>query len=276
MEKYDKFKKVKVNSQNTSINFIDSLNKTKFEQLKEISQKTKIKITKKIKQDKNPVYLKSDLQPKRAQNKLKNYLVNTNSDYSKYNKVPHKSKKISNFTIDSNIQKELFPERASETHCYNNLKINDCNNLIIGSENKKYANTINNSNSLEKQMKIDENKYLISKILRSKLYNKGSRVKNDKIKPKIKIQINERKMSLIKNIQKTKLKNKENSNDDLIENYLLLKNEYRSNINNNYNINDNSHILYMIDDEEINIYQNIDNTKKYSFKNDYDLNIKYK
>ena len=87
MEKYDKFKKVKVNSQNTSINFIDSLNKTKFEQLKEISQKTKIKITKKIKQDKNPVYLKSDLQPKRAQNKLKNYFVNRVFIIIKINKI---------------------------------------------------------------------------------------------------------------------------------------------------------------------------------------------
>ena len=277
MEKYDKFKKVKVNSQNTSINFIDSLNKTKFEQLKEISQKTKIKITKKIKQDKNSVYLKSDLQPKRAQNKLKNYLVNTNSDYSKYNKVPHKSKKISNFTIDSNIQKELFPERASETHCYNNLKINDCNNLIIGSENKKYANTINNSNSLEKQMKIDENKYLISKILRSKLYNKGNKAKNDKNKPKIKIEINEKKMSLIKNIQNTKLRNKLNSNDEFIENFLILKDEYKNNYNiYNTNINDNSHVLYVIDDEENNIYQNINNSKKYSYRNDYDLIINNK
>ena len=43
MNEYEKFKKVKLNTQTNSINFIDSLNKTKFEQLKEISQKTKIK-----------------------------------------------------------------------------------------------------------------------------------------------------------------------------------------------------------------------------------------
>ena len=276
MNEYDKFKKVKINNHNISFNNNDPLNKTKFEQLKEISQKTKMKINNKFYLEKNSPYIKSEFQPKRAQNKLKNYIANAKTDYSNYNKVPHKTKKKCNYTIDTKQnQIEIYPERASETHCHNYILTNNYN---FDTDYKNSAKTINTSNSFKKNIKDDENnnKYMISKILRSKLYNKGSRVKNDKIKPKIKIQINERKMSLIKNIQKTKLKNKENSNDDLIENYLLLKNEYRSNINNNYNINDNSHILYMIDDEETNIYQNIDNSKKYSFKNDYDLNINNK
>ena len=122
MSEYDKFKKVKINNQNASINIIDSLNKTKFEQLKEISQKTKLKINNKFYLDKTPSYIKSDFQPKRAQNKLKNYMANAKTDYSNYNKVPHKTKKVCNYTIDTkHNQIEIFPERASDTHCHNYL-----------------------------------------------------------------------------------------------------------------------------------------------------------
>jgi hypothetical protein len=84
-------------------------------------------------------------------------------------------------------------------------------------------------------------------------------------------------MSLIKNIQNIKLRNKLNSNDEFIENFLILKDEYKNNYNiYNTNINDNSHVLYVIDDEENNIYQNINNSKKYSYRNDYDLIINNK
>ena len=277
MNEYDKFKKVKINNQNSSFNIIDSLNKSKFEQLKEISQKTKLKLNNKFYLDKTPSHIKSDFQPKRAHNKLKNYITNTKTDYSNYNKVPHKTKKKTNYTIDTkHNQIEIYPERASDTHCYNYHLAKELNNYNFDTDYKNSAKTINTSNSFKKHIYDDDNKYMISKILRSKLYNKGSKAKNDKIKPKIKIQINERKISLIKNIQNTKLKNKENTKDDLIENYLILKNEYKSNISNNYNINDYSHILYIIDDEENNIYQNIGNTKRYAYKNDYDLIINNK
>ena len=50
-----------------------------------------------------------------------------------------------------------------------------------------------------------------------------------------------------------------------MEKYLLLHNEYKN--------NDNSKILYVIDDEQNNIYQNINIYKKYSNRNDYDLII---
>ena len=93
MNEYDKFKKVKINNQNSSFNIIDSLNKSKFEQLKEISQKTKLKLNNKFYLDKTPPHIKSDFQPKRAHNKLKNYITNSKTDYSNYNKVPHKTKK---------------------------------------------------------------------------------------------------------------------------------------------------------------------------------------
>ena len=279
MNEYEKFKKVKINNQNTSINFIDSLNKTKFEQLKEISQKTKLKINNKLNQDKNQTSsFKSEFQPKRAQNKIKNYIENTNTDYSKYKKVPHKTKKISRFNINPN---ELFPERASETNCHNYLLTKEFNNLILDTEskeskNKNSAKTINTSNSFKKNIKDDESKYMISKILRSKLNKKGSQAKNEKTKPKIRIQINEKKMNLIKNIQNTRLKNKENTKNDFIENYLILNKEIKSNMNNKNNISDNSHLLYIIDDEVNNIYQNIDNSKKYSYKTDYDFIINNK
>ena len=272
MNEYEKFKKVKLNTQTNSINFIDSLNKTKFEQLKEISQKTKIKANNKY-QNRNSSLINTELQQKKSHTKLKSYISNTNSDYSKYNKVPHKSKKISNFNLEFHNKTDIFPERTSDTQSHNNHIKKDYNNLFFDT-NSNFQRTINNSNSLKKCLKDDGNKYMISKILRSKLQNKISKANNEKPKPKIKIQINEKKISLIKNIQNTKLKNQETKSDNLIEKYLILKNEYKNNYN--YNLNDTSQILYIIDDEQNNIYKNINNNQKYSNKNDFDLIINNK
>ena len=267
MNEYEKFKKVKLNTQTNSINFIDSLNKTKFEQLKEISQKTKIKANNKY-QNRNSSLINTEKKQKKSHTKLKSYISNTNTDYSKYNKVPHKSKKISNFNLEFHNKTDIFPERTSDTQSHNNHIKKDYNNLFFDT-NSNFQRTINNSNSLKKCLKDDGNKYMISKILRSKLQNKISKANNEKPKPKIKIQINEKKISLIKNIQNTKLKKQEANNDNLIEKYLILRNEFKNNYN--YNINDTSQILYIIDDEQNNIYKNINNNQKYSNKNDFDL-----
>ena len=272
MNEYEKFKKVKLNSHTNSINFVDSLNKTKFEQLKEISQKTKIKANNKY-QNRNSFLINTELPQKKSHTKLKSYTSNAKTDYSKYNKVPHKSKKISKFNLEFNNKTELFPERASDTQSHNNHIKKEYNSYFFDTDSN-FQKTTNNSNSLKKCLKDDENKYMISKILRSKLQNKISKVNNEKPKPKIKIQINEKKISLIKNIQNTKLKNQEANNDNLIEKYLILKNEYKNNYN--YNINDTSQVLYIIDDEQNNIYKNINNALKNSNKNDYDLIINNK
>ena len=267
MNEYEKFKKVKLNTQTNSINFIDSLNKTKFEQLKEISQKTKIKANNKY-QNRNSSLINTELPQKKSHTKLKSYISNTNSDYSKYNKVPHKSKKISNFNLEFHNKTDIFPERTSDIQSHNNHIKKDYNNLFFDTDSN-FQRTINNSNSLKKCLKDDDNKYMISKILRSKLQNKIGKANNEKPKPKIKIQINEKKISLIKNIQNNKLKKQEANNDNLIEKYLILRNEFKNNYN--CNICDTSQILYIIDDEQNNIYKNINNNQKYSNKNDFDL-----
>ena len=267
MNEYEKFKKVKLNTQTNSINFIDSLNKTKFEQLKEISQKTKIKANNKY-QNRNSSLINTEFPQKKSHTKLKSYISNTNSDYSKYNKVPHKSKKISNFNLEFHNKTDIFPERTSDTQSHNNHIKKDYNNLFFDTDSN-FQRTINNSNSLKKCLKDDGNKYMISKILRSKLQNKIGKANNEKPKPKIKIQINEKKISLIKNIQNNKLKKQEANNDNLIEKYLILRNEFKNNYN--CNICDTSQILYIIDDEQNNIYKNINNNQKYSNKNDFDL-----
>ena len=251
---------------------MDSLNKTKFEQLKEISQKTKIKANNKY-QNRNSFLINTELPQKKSHTKLKSYTSNAKTDYSKYNKVPHKSKKISKFNLEFNNKTELFPERASDTQSHNNHIKKEYNSYFFDTDSN-FQKTTNNSNSLKKCLKDDENKYMISKILRSKLQNKISKVNKEKPKPKIKIQINEKKISLIKNIQNTKLKNQEANNDNLIEKYLILKNEYKNHYN--YNINDTSQVLYIIDDEQNNIYKNINNALKNSNKNDYDLIINNK
>ena len=261
MNENDKFKKIKLNNQNTSMNFIDSLNKTKFEQLKEISKKTKIKTNKKY-IDRNAYLINTELPQKKSNNKLRNYISNTKSDYSKYKKVPHKTKKLSNFNLDSNNKNEIFPERASDTQSHNYHIKKELNNLFFDTE-IDFQNTINISNNIKKGMKDDDNKYIISKILKSKLQNKINKAKNDKPKPKIKILVNERKISLIKNTKNTKLKNHETNADNLIEKFLILNRDNK----NNYNIKNNSQILYIIDDEQNNIYNN----QKYSNKNDYDF-----
>ena len=261
MHENDKFKKIKLNSQNTSMNFIDSLNKTKFEQLKEISQKTKIKINSKY-QNRNAHLITTELPPKKSNKKLKNYVSNTKTDYSKYNKVPHKTKKLSNINLDYNDKNDLFPDRVSDTQSHNYHIKKELNNLFLDTE-INFQNTINISNNLKKCMNDDENKYMISKILKSKVQNKINKTKNEKLKPKIKILVDEKKISLIKNIQNTRLKNQEANTDNLIKKFLILNNGNK----NNYNINDNSKILYIIDDEQNNIYNN----KNYSNKNDYDF-----
>ena len=261
MNENDKFKKIKLNNQNTSMNFIDSLNKTKFEQLKEISKKKKIKTNKKY-IDRNAYLINTELPQKKSNNKLRNYISNTKSDYSKYKKVPHKTKKLSNFNLDSNNKNEIFPERASDTQSHNYHIKKELNNLFFDTE-IDFQNTINISNNIKKCMKDDDNKYIISKILKSKLQNKINKAKNDKPKPKIKILVNERKISLIKNTKNTKLKNHETNADNLIEKFLILNRDNK----NNYNIKNNSQILYIIDDEQNNIYNN----QKYSNKNDYDF-----
>ena len=148
MHENDKFKKIKLNSQNTSMNFIDSLNKTKFEQLKEISQKTKIKINSKY-QNRNAHLITTELPPKNSNNKLKNYVSNTKTDYSKYNKVPHKTKKLSNINLDYNDKNDLFPDRVSDTQSHNYHIKKELNNLFLDTE-INFQNTINISNNLKK------------------------------------------------------------------------------------------------------------------------------
>ena len=262
-----KYKKVKLNIQNNS-NFNDFSNKTKFEQLKEISQKTKIKDNNKLYQNRN-VYMNSELNQKKSHNKLKNYTSNTKTDYSKYNKVPHKNKKIKDFTLDNSNKKVIFLERASDTQSHNYKIKMECTNFFLDSENFNYQKTISNTKSSKKKIKDDEENNLITKILKGKLQSKTNKINSDKLNQKIKIQINEKKMSLIKNIQNIKMKNKENNSEEMIEKYLILKNELKSNPN--YKTNENSQILYIIDDEQNNIYKNINNRQKYSYKNDYDL-----
>ena len=263
MNENDKYKKVKLNSQKISNNFIDSLSKTKFEQLKEISQKTKIKINNKLYRNRHSHLLNSELPQKKSNNKLKNYLSNTKTDYSKYNKVPHRSKKVSNFNLDNNS--ELFLERPSDiqNHNYNIKK--DYNNFFLDYENFNYKTTITNNNSSKKYIKEKDSNIMINKILQNKLQKNTSKTKNEKSKPKIHIQLNEKKISLIKNIRNTKIANNNKNENELLEKYLLLHNEYKN--------NDNSKILYVIDDEQNNIYQNINIYKKYSNRNDYDLII---
>ena len=268
MNEYDKYRNIKLNIQNTSINFSDSLNKTKLDQLKEISRKTKIKNN--LYFDKNSNYLETELLKKRANKKL-NFLPSSKTDYSMYNKVPHKKRKSSYLNNDKKIN-ALYQERGSDAHLYNNHNSKDYKNFILDTDNSNCAKTINNSNnskSFKKLINNEGNKHMLSKILRSKLFNNQSKTRNVK-NPKIKILINEKKMNFIKTIQNNKLKKQEKDEDEFIENYLLLNDEYKK--YSNY-INDNTEILYVIDDEQKNIYQNIDNSKRYSDSNDYDLII---
>ena len=271
MKKYEKFKLNNLNNTNTSINFImDSLNKTDFEIMKEINSKSKKettnnKISKKFEQSAFP--------QKKAHNKLESFILGTKKNYSKYNKVPHHSNKLTNMNIDLNAG-IFHPERGSDINCYKYYDSNTFKSILSESGDSRTMKTVKNSHSFKKDAKNNENKFIINKFLTKNIYNINSTYKkNSKLNKKIKIQINEKKFNSFKKVpNNNKIKIKEKNSDEIIENYFLL------NDNNKYNNNyyDNSHLLYVIDDEQKNIYQNINNPKNYSDKNDYDLIINSK
>ena len=269
MNKYEKYKMNTANNTNTSINFImDSLNKPDFEIIKEINKKTKAKEKEKIKKTilqgkKN--YIQSELQQQKAHNKLESFILSSKKKYSKYNKVPHQS----NHKLNTYNKEVMYPERGSNLSYYNCNQINALKSIVSESNESKYIKTIKNSHSSKKTIKAYENKYTINKYLKKNLYN-SSYKKNNNLKPKVQIQINEQKFNSFKKVPKNKMiKAQEVNPDELINDYLLLNN-IKNDTNNNF---DNNHPLYVIDDEQNNIYQNINNPKKYSTKNDYDLII---
>ena len=267
MNKYEKSRLNNLNNTNTSINFImDSLNKTDFELAKEDVPKSKEKNNKKLSTEKAKKYLQSELPQKKPHNKLETFILSSNNKYSKYNKVPHQRNNLTNIITNKN-KGILYLERGSDINFYKYYNSNTFKSLLGESGDSK---SIKNSNSFKKPEKNHENKFTINKFLKSKMYNNSSYKKNTNANPKIKIQINEKKFNSFKKVpNNTKIKIKERNQDEIIENYFILN-------NNNLNLNqfDNSQLLYVIDDEQNNIYQN--NPKKYSNKNDFDLIINNK
>ena len=262
MYENEKYKMNSLNNTNASINFVvDSLNKTHFELIKELNKQQKEKDN--IIPERSKKYIKSEFHPKKAHNKLESFILNSKKDYSKYNKVPHKS----NITIDINTG-VLYQTRGSDTNSFNYYKTKPYKSFISESGDSSSTNTIKNSYSFKKSVKNNENKFIMNKNLKNNLYNNNSSYKKN---PKIKIQINEKKFNSFKKVPNNcKAKIKENNTDEIIENYFLLNNNIKDS-NYNYNLNDNTHLLYVIDDEQENIYQNINNPKKHSDKNDYDI-----
>ena len=272
MNKYEKYIMNNSNNTNTSINFIvDSLNKTELELMKKIDTKSKEKIKKKLFSEKIKRYPQIEFYSKKPHNKLESFILSSNKKYSKYNKVPHQRNNLSNLNINKNIG-TFHPERQSDINFYKNYNSNTYKSVLYESGDSKSTKTIKNSNSFKKSAKIYENKFTINKFLKNKIYNNSSYKKNTNANPKIKIQINEKKFNSFKKVpNNAKIKLKEKNQDDIIENYFILNNN-----NSNFNQIDNSQLLYVIDDEQSNIYQNINNPKKYSNSNDYDLIINNK
>ena len=274
MSKYEKYKLNSISNTNTSINFImDSLNKTEFELIKEMNQKSKEKKNKNV--EKNKEDLQTEFKSKKPHNKIDSFILTSKKKYSKYNKVPHQSNKLTNIKIDINTRM-LHPERGSDINCYNYYNSNTYKSIASDTGDSKSIKTLKNPHSYKKSIKNYENKYTINKFLKNSIYNNSSYKKNNQLKPKIKIQINGQILNSFKKVpNKNIIKNKEISIDEIIENHFLLNNNNNES-NYNYNYYDNTHLLYIIDDEHDNIYQNINNPKKFSDKNDYDLIINNK
>ena len=268
MNKHGKYNFNSLNNTNTSINFIlDSLNKADFDIIKEMNQKSKEKNNKNSFTEKNKEYLLSEYK-KKPPNKVDSYILTSKKKYSKYNKVPHKSNnKLNNIKIDIN-SRILYPERGSDINIYNHHNFNSHKCIVSESGDSNSIKIIKNTYSYKKAKNNNQNKYTINKFLRNNsIYNNSSYKKN--IKPKIDIQINEQQFKSFKKVpNKNIISNKEIGIDDIIENHFLLNN---NNNESNYNYYDNTHLLYIIDDEQDTNYQNINNPQKYSNKNDYDL-----
>ena len=272
MNKYEKYKN-RLNNTNTSINFImDSLNKPDFEIIKEINQRAKEKEKEKIKskllQNKNN-FIQTDLKQKKAHNKLESFILSSTKKYTKYNKVPHQS----NNKLKYLKQDIMHQERGSNISIFNYSQHNASKSLLSESNESKYVKTIKNTHSMKKTINNYESKYTINKGLKKNLYNNSSYKKNMNLrqKQKLKIEINEQKFNSFKKVPSSKkIKTKEINVEEIFNNYFILNKNNKSDLNNNI---DNSHPLYIIDDEQNNIYQNINNPKKNSNKNDYDLII---
>jgi hypothetical protein len=91
------------------------LNKTHFELIKELNKQQKEKDN--TIPERSKKYIKSEYHPKKAHNKLESFILNSKKDYSKYNKVPHKS----NITIDINTG-VLHQTRGSDINSFNYYK----------------------------------------------------------------------------------------------------------------------------------------------------------
>ena len=269
MNKYEKYKST-LNNTNSSINFImDSLNKPDFEIIKEINQREKEKQKEKIKsrilQAKNN-YTQTDLKQKKAHNKLESFILSSTKKYTKYNKVPHQS----NNKLKILKQDKLYGERGSNLSIYNYSQTNASKSMLSESNESKYIKTIKNTHSLKKTINTYDNKYTINKGLKKNLCKNNFSYKKN-LKQKIKMEINEQNFNSFKKVPSSKkITTQEINIEEIFNNYFLLNDNNRKNINNCY---DNRHPLYVIDDEQNNIYQNINNPKKYTNKNDYDLII---
>ena len=167
----------------------------------------------------------------------------------------------------------MYQERGSNISVFNYSQTNASKSLLSESNESKYVKTIKNTHSMKKTINNYESKYTINKGLKKNLYNNSSYKKtmNCRQKQKLKIEINEQKFNSFKKVPSSKkIKIQEINVEEIFNNYFILNKNNKNDLNNNI---DNCHPLYIIDDEQNNIYQNINNPKKNSNKNDYDLII---